>query len=148
MDVTMDVVRSLLAPDEPDYQKAKEIGEAALPFLAELVESEDKMVASKAASLAGMIGGHRAADVLERAARHPTVAVRAAAAHGAPNLPQGDAERLLLRMIDDKEPSVSHRAVIAARRVPTASMRQKLEAVRAGHAAEFVRNAARDSLQH
>lgn len=148
MVITMDLVLSLLAPDEPDYQEAKEIGSAALPLLASLVESDDKMIASKAASLAGMIGGSEAAEVLERAARHPAEAVRAAAAHGAQNLPPEDAERLLIKMIDDKEPAVSYRAVLAARRVPTEKLRQKLEAVRAGHPAAFVRDAARDLPQH
>jgi HEAT repeat protein len=146
MAVTMEMVRSLLAPDEPDYEKAKEIGAEALPFLAGLVESDDKMIASKAASLAGMISGPGAAAVLERAARHPTVAVRAAAAHGAQNLPAADAERLLIKMMDDKDPAVSHRAVIAARRVPTEMIRQKLRALQAAHPVEFVRDAAGKSL--
>jgi HEAT repeat protein len=146
MDVTMDLVRSLLAPDEPDYGKAKKVGPAALPFLAELVASDDKMTASKAASLAGMIGGPEAAPVLERAAKHPEVAVRAAAAHGAPGLPRDAAEHLLLGLIDDAQPAVSHRAVVTAGRVGTDALRRKLEAVRSSHPAEFVREAAEKSL--
>jgi HEAT repeat protein len=146
MAVTMEMVRALLAPDEPDYEKAKEIGAEALPFLAGLVESDDKMIASKAASLAGMIGGPAAAAVLERAARHPTVAVRAAAAHGAQNLPQPDAERVLIKLMDDKDPAVVHRAIISARRVPSEMIRQKLRALQAAHPAEFVRDAAAKSL--
>jgi HEAT repeat protein len=75
MAVTMEQVRKALDPEEPDYAKAAKLGPEALPHLAKLIAGKDPGLASKAASLAGMIGGEKAAPVLEKAAASKDVRV-------------------------------------------------------------------------
>ena len=55
MPVTMKQVRAALDPEEPDYEKAAKLGPEALPHLEKLISRKDPNLASKAASLAGMI---------------------------------------------------------------------------------------------
>jgi hypothetical protein len=147
VDVTMSRVRAALEPDEPDYEKATALGAAALPFLDELVRERDEMIAGKAASLAGMIGGAGAAEVLEHASEHESVAVRSAAAHAARLLEEKLAAPLLLRLMDDAEASVSQRAAIAAGVFRDPGLREKLRQMARSHPTRFVREAAKRSLE-
>jgi hypothetical protein len=48
MSITMNAVRAHLDPDEPDYTKAAELGPDAIPYLEEIVNGTDTMLASKA----------------------------------------------------------------------------------------------------
>lgn len=73
-----DVIEQL-QPDEPDYEVAARLGADALPFLSELVGSADPMMASKAAYLAGLIGGDAGEAIVVAAAEHKNPEVRAAA---------------------------------------------------------------------
>ena len=95
MPVTMEQVRAALDPEEPDYEKAAKLGADALPHLAKLIARKDPNLASKAASLAGMIKDERAVRVVEKAAKHEDVRVRVAAAYSAQYLPLEDASRVL-----------------------------------------------------
>ena len=74
MPVTMEKVRAALDPEEPDYEKAAKLGPEALPHLEKLIARKDPNLASKAASLAGMIKDERAVRVVEKAAKHEDVA--------------------------------------------------------------------------
>lgn len=80
MTVTMKDVREFLDPEEPDYAMASQLGTPALPCLAELVKGDDIQLASKAAYLAGMIGGPKGVAVLATAAASDSATVRVAAA--------------------------------------------------------------------
>ncbi len=147
MTVTMQDVRSALDPEEPDYAAAAELGAEALPHLKTLVQGDDAMLASKAASLAAFIGGAGAADVLGAAAAHTEPPVRAVAAYGAQMLPQDVAEPIVLQLLDDDEPSVSKRAVKSAAAIPTDEVRGKLaEIADAPDRAEFLRDTASQVL--
>lgn len=81
MPVSMGQVLAELDKDEPNYPAAAKLGPDALPLLHQLVEADDSMRASKAAYLAGLIGGGQATPVLESAASHREPIVRVAAAH-------------------------------------------------------------------
>ena len=116
MPVTMKQVRAALDPEEPDYAKAAKLGPQALPHLEKLIARDDPGLASKAASLAGMIGDEKAARVLEKAARHRDVRVRVAAAHSAQHLPAPDASRILSRLMADKDVGVQKVALKAVPR--------------------------------
>jgi hypothetical protein len=76
MSITLEQVRSALSPDEPNYSNLQSLGTDALPFLEQLVQGTDAMMASKAASAAGAIGGENAVSVLENAARSPAASDR------------------------------------------------------------------------
>lgn len=88
MPVTMEQVRAHLDRDEPDYPAAAQLGANAIPHLAQLVQSSDPMLASKATYLASLIQGDRSNAVLEQAAHSSHIEVRIAAAAGIRNVEQ------------------------------------------------------------
>jgi hypothetical protein len=109
---TIEDVRAVLDPDEPNYNRAKRLGSAALPALRQLIEGEDPMLASKATYLAALIGGDDAEESVVSASRHRSVVVRVAAAHGASLLKDETAERVLQGLMEDRD----RRVTMAARR--------------------------------
>jgi hypothetical protein len=128
MPVSLEQVRQALQTDEPNYERlARELGPEALPHLAVLVDSPDPALASKAASLAGAIGGEQAAPVLQKAARSADVRVRVAAAGAARNLPDAPASRVLQTLVQDPDPGVQKTAL---RSVPAAATPELQSALR------------------
>jgi hypothetical protein len=126
----MEQVRKALDPDEPDYDKAAQLGPDALPHLEVLVGGEDIGLASKAASLAGRIRDERSVAVLDKAASHGDARVRVAAAAAAKGLPASGASRVLERLVADRDIGVQKHAL---RSVPTrasAELRQKIESLK------------------
>jgi len=123
MPVTMKQVRAALDPEEPDYEKAAKLGPQALPHLEKLIAGKDPGLASKAASLTGMIGDEKAARVLEKAAKHRDVRVRVAAAHSAQHLPAPDASRILSKLMADKDVGVQK---VALKSVPRGELDPEL----------------------
>ena len=129
MPVTMKQVRAALDPEEPDYEKAAKLGPEALPHLEKLIARKDPNLASKAASLAGMIKDERAARVVEKAAKHEDVRVRVAAVYSAQFLPPEDASRVLTAALSDKDVGVQKVALKSVPRKPTPELRAKIEAL-------------------
>jgi HEAT repeat protein len=129
MPVTMEQVRKALDPEEPDYAKATKLGPDALPHLAKLIGGRDPGLASKAASLAGMIGGERAVPVLEKAAGHKDARVRVAAAHSAQNLAPEAASGILAGLVVDADVGVQKVALRSVPRQATPELRTSVEKV-------------------
>jgi len=127
MPVTMEQVRKALDPEEPDYAKATKLGPDALPHLQKLIQGRDPGLASKAASLAGMIGGERAGAVLEKAASHKDVRVRVAAAHSAQHLPSAAASQVLATLVADTDVGVQKVALRSVPRVASPELRASVE---------------------
>ena len=125
MPVTMKDVRAALDPEEPDYKKAAKLGPQALPHLEKLIDRKDPGLASKAASLAGMIKSEKAAQVVEKAAKHRDVRVRVAAAHSAQHLPKPDASRILVKLVGDRDVGVQK---VALKSVPRGKLDDDLRA--------------------
>src|SRR5215218_3930930 len=141
-------VVAALAPDEPDYSEAAAtFGEAALSHLAELVRAADPLLAAKATSLTGTIGGEAAAEVVLEAARHDQVGVRAAAAYAARGLPERGASPVLLVLMNDDHPSVVKQAVAAAGGSSDEHVRARLREIESSHESPAVREAARRALK-
>jgi HEAT repeat protein len=115
MAVSMEDVRAALDPDEPDYQAAASmLGEGAVSHLSALVEGEDPMLASKAAYLAGLIGGDDATAVVVAAAHHDDATVRVAAASSTEHLTDEETEAVLVDLVGDSDAGVrklAHRAL-------------------------------------
>lgn len=103
MSITMKDVRTRLEPDEPDYAKAAQLGPDAIPYLNELINGDDIMLASKAAYLASLIKSENSISVLESAARNPEPIVRVAAASGLRNLSEENADRVSNLLIEDHD---------------------------------------------
>ncbi|MFM7449088.1 MAG: HEAT repeat domain-containing protein [Leptolyngbyaceae cyanobacterium] len=106
MAITMEQVIAALNLDEPDYAQAAKMGSAALPHLASLIQGTDPGLASKAASLVGMIQEAESVNVLEQAANHADPRVRIAAAAASRNLSDVDASRILLSLVSDADVGV------------------------------------------
>jgi HEAT repeat protein len=148
MPVTMKQVRAALDPEEPDYAKAAKLGPGALPHLEKLIGGKDPGLASKAASLAGMVGDERAARVLEKAARHKDVRVRVAAAHSAQYLPPLDASRILSTLLADDDVGVQKVALKSVARgvAVTAELRSSVETLAKRQAHPAIRDLSSEVL--
>ena len=129
MPVTMEQVRAALDPEEPDYEQAAKLGPEALPHLERLISRKDPNLASKAASLAGMIDDERAARVVEKAAKHEDVRVRVAAAYSAQFLAAEDASRVLTTALSDRDVGVQKVALKSVPKELTPELRAKIEAI-------------------
>lgn len=103
MATTKEQVLAVLNVEEPDYALVPALGEEAVPFLRQLVDGVDSLLASKAAYAAGLIGGMAAQDVLNRAAQHPSDIIRVAAAATLCHLPKAAASRVVATLLRDTD---------------------------------------------
>lgn len=111
-----DELLAFLRQDELDYPAAAlKFGEAALPFLKELVISSDENLAIKAAYLVGYIQGDQADQILESAASFGSAPIRVAAAFGAQKRSSAGAEAILKHSLEDNDPSVVKFGLISAK---------------------------------
>ena len=106
MPVSMNDVRRVLDPEEPDYAAAAQLGEEALPHLAVLVAGPDPMLASKAAYAASLLQGDIGADVVRAASASTDPVVRVAAAAGARNLSASVAREAITRLLNDDDAGI------------------------------------------
>jgi HEAT repeat protein len=132
MTLNKEDVRSGLMPDEPAYEKlARRFGKKALVFLEELAGSPDSLLAGKAVSLAGFIGGAEAVRILRLGAAHKDTGVRAAAAYSLQRFTLKDAGPLLQELLDDPDPPVLKFAIRTAAKFPgSAAIRKKLTSLK------------------
>ena len=143
MAVTMSQVLAEIDKDEPNYQAAAKLGPDALPLLRQLIEADDPMRASKAAYLAGMIGGAQALPVLGLAAAHREPVVRVAAAHA---LRKGTdtPNDLLENLLDDGDVGVRKVALRAAMASKSSHLRSKVATMSEKDPDEHIRDVAKD----
>lgn len=108
-------LKSLLDVDEPDYPALTTMAAGAMTHLRKLAASPDVAIASKAVSLAGMIGSAGSVAVVGDAAKSGDAIVRAAAAHAASYLPDLPASaKVVSRLLADKDIGVVKLAARAA----------------------------------
>jgi len=147
MPVSFAKLKALLDVDEPDYQKLAEIAADAMHHLRRLAASADPSVASKAISLAGIIGDTGSVAVIRNAARSRNALVRAAAAHAASMLPDTpQAAKVVGKLLGDADIGVAKIAVRAATRQsnPAVAAKARRAKARLGVA---VRRAMKQHLQ-
>src|SRR3712207_3618521 len=85
MPVTHEELRLLLSNEEPDYMAlAARLDASDMPAVAELADSDDVMLASKAVYVASLLPG--GGDVVQRAAASANPVLRAASASALRNL--------------------------------------------------------------
>jgi len=99
----MNEVLAYLEPDEPNYALAAKLGPDALPFLKEIIDKQDVMLASKAAYLVSLIKSDESISILEYAARKKDPTIRVAVASGIRNISEKDANILLDKFIEDQD---------------------------------------------
>jgi HEAT repeat protein len=146
MPVTMEQVRAVLSPDEPDYDGASRLGPEALPYLSQLVLSGRPELASKAASLAGRIATDGSREVLEAAARSANPVVRVAAADAARNLPAQEASGILVGLIADEDRGVRQIALESIDTEATEDLRSRVAQVSEDDPVPHIRELASRTL--
>lgn len=100
-------ILSFLRQDELDYPAAAaKFGARALPFLNELINGSDEMLATKAAYLAGYISAPATKEILQNAAANKFTTVRIAAAYGANMQDAGTAKAILSKSLKDGDHGV------------------------------------------
>jgi len=104
--------------DEPDYPALAEMAAGAIHHLRKLAASADVSLASKAVSLAGIMGDADCIGIVGSASKSRDVLVRVAAAHAAGLLPDSPhATRVVKKLLDDKDVGVVKLAARAAARL-------------------------------
>jgi HEAT repeat protein len=110
--VTAEVVRATLAAGLPVRELAPALGQAALPYLADLARARDVNVAVSAVTLAPALAAKQAAPVVKQAAEDRRPQVRAAAAAVANRVPGGN--ELLRQLLSDANARVREAAFLSA----------------------------------
>lgn len=147
MAVTMEQVIAALLPDEPDYIGASSLGNDALPFLEELLKGSDSMLASKAAYLAGNIGGPHSGPILMRAAMSVDPLVRAAVAGAVAHLPIDLSAPVIAHLLNDGHVDIRRLAIQSIQSGIAPELRSVLERTSIADPDPSVRNLARAALQ-
>lgn len=143
MPITMKDVRAWLDAEEVDYPgAAAKLGAEALPYLQELAESEDAMLASKATYLASLIGGDQAVRILHTAASHQEAAVRVAAATGLKNVREEQAGPIADRLLGDHDLGVRKLAVRSVAAFTSPPMRARLKRAAESDPEQLIRDLA------
>jgi HEAT repeat protein len=124
--LTMEDVRRVLSPDEPNYAGARELGPDAIPFLRQLIVQSPSL-AAKAVYLAGLIGTDSGAQTVAEGARSHDPAVRVAAATAARELESGQATPILELLLTDMDRGVRQRALRSAATRLTPTLRNRIE---------------------
>jgi hypothetical protein len=147
MPVSYAELKAMLDVDEPDYPALAAIAAGAMHHLRKLAASEDVSVASKAVSLAGIIGDARSIGVVGDAARSRNSIVRVAAAHAASLLPDSpQAARIVTKLLDDNDIGIVKIAARAASRQTDPSVAAKAKRASA-RMATAVRAAVKENSQ-
>ena len=116
MALTMKDVIQWLLPDEANLNRAAAIlGAEALPHLAELVDGDDLMLASKATWVAGMIPDPRGAEIVLRAAKRSEKVMRVAAALVADKMPPERTGAILTTLLRDEDAETRGMAINAVK---------------------------------
>ena len=143
MAVSMKDVRAWLDPEEVDYPgAAAKLGPDSLPYLQELAESPDTMLASKATYLASLIGGEPALRVLHAAAGRPEEAIRVAAATGLRHLTEEQAAPIADRLLGDHDLGVRKMAIRSVASFASGPMRERLKHAAESDPEQFIRDLA------
>ncbi len=127
MPISMNDVRAVLDPDEPDYDRARQLGPDALPHLAVLAHADDLMLAAKAVHLAALIGAEDSKELIADAARSAHPVLRVAAAGAARHLPAEAASDIVLILVDDRDQSVQRIALSSVPAAASPALRRRLE---------------------
>ena len=114
MPITMKTVLAYLTADEPDYSKAAELGSEAIPHLEKLADGSDRLLASKAVYLAGLIDEEGSVRIVKKAANSAVPEIRLAAASTSRHLKRFPVPEVLAQLKDDPDPGVRKYALVAA----------------------------------
>ena len=130
MALSMEQLRALLDPDEPNYATmATLLAPDDVPGLAVLVNGTDPMLASKAAYAMTLIPDVAVLETVKAAARSPSPVVRIAFASGLRNLGEYDVDSVMLDLLDDEDAGVRKTATNTAGLLESPGLKAKLRSV-------------------
>lgn len=147
MALTMEQVRAVLDPEEPDYAQAAKLGPQALPHLEKLVKEADALLASKAVYLAALIQDERSVRIVKEAAISKNPVVRVAAAAAARYLPCVPVSDILISLVNDEDAGVQRVALESARADATAELRATIEKLATGESDPNIQRNAKQVLR-
>jgi len=147
MPVTMKDVRAFLDAEEVDYDSAKKLGPAALPFIQALAEGGDMALATKAVYLASLIKGAAAKNIVERAAQSPEALLRVTAASGIKNMTEKQSGKIFFALVDDNDPGIRKMAIKSAAHFSSKKAIAKIDACSRLDKEPFLRALATRQLQ-
>jgi HEAT repeat protein len=113
-------LRQFLTSEEPDYDKAIQLGATILPELGNFIEKNEPQFAPRVTYLAGMLASQspnalpKIIELLNKAAHSTLPTVRVAAAATTQHLPTEYAVPLLLMLINDDDLSVRKFAMMSS----------------------------------
>ena len=128
MAVVLDDVLAYLDSEEPDYERAAQLGPEALPYLIQIINNDDPMRASKAVYLAARIDDGLSQQALTDALRNSNPIVRVAVAGAARNF-SGESRDLLLRLLDDNDSGVRKVALRSIDELRPTGMHSKVQQI-------------------
>ncbi|MDX3534325.1 HEAT repeat domain-containing protein [Streptomyces sp. MB09-01] len=147
MPIARDDIISALLPDEPNYEAAAQyLGPEEAPVLADLAESDNVGLASKAASMARFLPADSARAILQRAAAHHDPVVRVAAAASLERQPEL-AEELAGQLLADPDAGVRKWTLRSLQAVRLAGWRNQVKALAATEQVPFLQELAREVLR-
>jgi hypothetical protein len=131
MPITYARLKAMLDVDEPDYAALAEKAAGAVQHLRKLAASSDVSLASKAVSLAGIMGDAECIGIVGSASKSRAVLVRVAAAHASTMLPDSpQAARVVSKLLDDRDVGVVKLATRAAARISDPAVAAKAKRAR------------------
>ncbi|MEC2257865.1 hypothetical protein P9H08_14495 [Bacillus cereus] len=101
--MVMDLLRSLLNRDEPDYTKAAKLGAEAIPYLLELVKGAEPRLAPRAVYTASLINNEQAVNVLEEGMKSLIPQIRVAAAAAVRHQPNHVGNKFIPPLLEDND---------------------------------------------
>ncbi|PWW24421.1 hypothetical protein JD79_03600 [Geodermatophilus normandii] len=146
MPVTREELRLLLSNEEPDYAAlAARLDATDVPAVAELAESDDVMIASKAVYTASLLPG--GAEVVQRAAASADPVLQAASASGLRNLAPDRREPVAEMLLGRGDVAVEKVALRALDRSPGPRLAEKLQHLAEASDSDLIRDMSRDVLE-
>lgn len=121
-------------------------GPGAMPFLHQIVQASDPMLASKAVWLAAFIDGQGSLQVLQVAISRPEVLVRIAAAGAIRSLGRVPVQELLRRLLEDDEPMIRKVALDSVKVLRPAQLRERIQELADDDPQDYVRELASEVL--
>jgi|RhiMetdeSRZDD1v2_1073273.scaffolds.fasta_scaffold898950_2 HEAT repeat protein len=147
MPTNMNEVLAYLEPDEPNYAQAAKLGPDALPYLKEIIDKQDVMLASKAAYLVSLIKSEESLPILEYAALNKNPTIRVAVASGIRNISEKDANMLLDKFIEDKDVGVRKVTLKSVAKFKSSSIVSKVQKLLESDPEPSIRKLASDVIE-
>ena len=130
MALSIEQLRTLLDPDEPNYATmATLLAPDDIPGLTTLVNGKDQMLASKAAYAMTLIPDASVLETVRAAANNPNPVVRIAFASGLRNLGEYDVDGVVTQLLEDEDPGVRKTATNTAGLLDSPGLKAKLRSV-------------------